>query len=148
MRLKSLLIAAALAGFPVLAHAQGQITVKEPHARATIGQAKVSAAYMTIETTAGPDRLVAATSPVAGTVELHTHLHEGGVMKMRQVQAIELAPGKPAVLETGGYHIMMLDLKQPLKAGETIPLTLTFEKAGKVEVQVPVRPLRAGHQGH
>ncbi|WP_119418061.1 copper chaperone PCu(A)C [Desertibaculum subflavum] len=148
MRLKSLLIAAALAGFATLAHAQGQITVKEPYARATIGQAKVSAAYMTIETSTGPDRLIAAASPVAGTVELHTHLHEGGVMKMRQVEAIELAPGKPAVLETGGYHIMMLDLKQPLKAGETILLTLTFEKAGKVEVQVPVRPLRAGHQRH
>lgn len=144
MRLKALLIAAALAGLATLAHAEGAITVKEPYARATIGQAKVSAAYMTIETTAGPDRLIAAASPVAGTVELHTHLHESGVMKMRQVEAIELAPGKPAVLETGGDHIMMLDLKQPLKAGETIPLTLTFEKAGKVEIRVPVRPLRPG----
>lgn len=144
MRLKSLFIAAALAGFATLAQAEGPITVKEPYARATIGQAKVTAAYMTIETTGAADRLVAAASPVAGTVELHAHLHEGGVMKMRQVEAIELAPGKPAVLETGGYHIMMLDLKQPLKAGETIPLTLTFEKAGKLELQVPVRPLRPG----
>lgn len=148
MRLKSLLIAAALVGFATLAHAEGPITVKEPYARATIGQAKVSAAYMTIETTGGPDRLVAAASPVAGTVELHTHLHEGGVMKMRQVEAIDVAPGKPAKLETGGLHVMLMDLKQPLKAGETIPLTLTFEKAGKLELEVPVRALKAGHQGH
>ena len=100
---------------------------------------------MTIETSGGPDRLVAVASPLAGKVELHAHLHEGGVMKMREVEAIDVAPGKPAKLETGGLHIMIMDLKQPLKAGETIPLTLTFEKAGKVEVQVPVRPLRPSH---
>jgi copper(I)-binding protein len=148
MTLKTLCLAAALCGLASLAQADGAITVKEPYARATIGQQKVTSAYMTIETSAGPDRLVGAASPVAGKVELHAHLHEGGVMKMRQVEAIEVAPGKPAKLETGGYHIMMLDLKQPLKAGETIPLTLTFEKAGKVEVQLPVRALRQSHQGH
>lgn len=145
---RTLCLAAALCGFATLAHAEGPITVKDAYARASIGQQRSSAAYMTIETSAGPDRLVAAASPVAGKVELHTHLHEGGVMKMRQVEAIEVAPGKPAKLETGGLHIMMMELKQPLKAGETIPLTLTFEKAGKVEVQVPVRPLREGHHQH
>lgn len=145
---RALILAACLLGLAAAARAEGPITVKDPHARASIGQQKTSTAYMTIETTAGPDRLVAAASPVAGKVELHTHLHEGGVMKMRQVEAIEIAPGKPAVLETGGYHLMLFDLKQPLKAGEQVPLTLTFEKAGKVEVQVPVRPLRPGHQHH
>jgi len=148
MLFRVLILAVSLLGLTAMARADGAIAIKEPYARATIGQAKVSAAYMTIEASAGPDRLIAVASPVAGTAELHTHLHEGGVMKMRQVEAIEVAPGKPAKLETGGLHIMLLDLKQPLKAGETIPLTLTFEKAGKVEVQLPVRPLRQGHQGH
>jgi copper(I)-binding protein len=60
-----------------------------------IGQQKNAAAYMTIETMAGPDRLVAAASPLAGKVELHTHLHQGGAMKMREIEAIEVAPGKP-----------------------------------------------------
>ena len=145
MLFRVIVLAASLLGVAHMAHADGAITVKEPYARATIGQQKVSAAYMTIETSGGPDRLVAVASPLAGKVELHAHLHEGGVMKMREVEAIDVAPGKPAKLETGGLHIMIMDLKQPLKAGETIPLTLTFEKAGKVEVQVPVRPLRPSH---
>ncbi len=144
MKLHSLLLAAALIGFSPLALADGAITVKDPTARPTIGQQRVTAAYMTIETTGAADRLVAAASPLAGKVELHTHLHENGVMKMREVEAIPLAPGQPARLETGGYHLMVLDLKQPLKAGDSLPITLTFEKAGKVEVTVPVKPIQAG----
>ena len=145
MLFRVIALAMSLMGLALAARADGAIAVKEPYARATIGQQKVSAAYMTIETSGGPDRLVAAASPLAGKVELHAHLHEGGVMKMREVEAIDVAPGKPAKLETGGLHIMIMDLKQPLKAGETIPLTLTFEKAGKVELQVPVRALRPSH---
>ena len=144
MLFRVIVLAISLCGAAFAARADGAIAVKEPYARATIGQQKASAAYMTIETSAGPDRLVAAASPLAGKVELHAHLHEGGVMKMREVEAIDVAPGKPAKLETGGLHLMIMDLKQPLKAGETLPLTLTFEKAGKVEVQVPVRALRPG----
>jgi hypothetical protein len=108
---------------------------------------------MTIEnTTATVDRLVSATSPAARVVELHTHIMDGGVMRMRPVTAIEVNPGEPAVLRPGGLHVMLIDLTGALQAGQTIPLTLRFEKAGEVTVQVPVRPAGAaghgGHQGH
>jgi copper(I)-binding protein len=109
-------------------------------ARAPAGAARNGAAYMTIRNQgAAADRLLAASSPVAGTVELHTHLKDGDVMRMRQVTAVDIAPGGPAVLQPGGLHVMLLDLKAPLKEGESFPLTLTFEKAGKVTVSVAIR---------
>lgn len=121
-------------------------------ARATAGMARNGAAYMTIHNL-GPvaDRLVAASSPIAGTVELHAHLKDGDVMRMRPVAAVEIAPGEPAVLQPGGLHVMMLDLKASLKDGDSFPLTLTFEKAGKVTVSVDVRrnaPASPGGHGH
>ena len=128
------------------------LTVIEPWARAALA-GRTSAAYMTIEnTTATLDRLVSATSPAARVVELHTHIMDGGVMRMRPVTAIEVNPGEPAVLRPGGLHVMLIDLTGPLQVGQTIPLTLRFEKAGEITVQVPVRPAGAaghgGHQGH
>lgn len=120
-------------------------------ARATAGAARTGAAYMTIQNDgATADRLVAAASPIAGSVELHAHLKDGDVMRMRPVMAVEVAPGEPAVLQPGGLHVMLLDLKGPLKDGESFPLTLTFEKAGKVTVSVAIRrsaPNPAGGHG-
>jgi copper(I)-binding protein len=130
--------------------------VHEPWARAALA-GRTSAAYMTIEnTTAALDRLVSATSPAARLVELHTHIMDGSVMRMRPVTAIEVNPGEPAVLRPGGLHVMLIDLTGPLQVGQTIPLTLRFEKAGEITVQVPVRPAGAagpsqqghGQQGH
>jgi copper(I)-binding protein len=152
MTTRRILLAAALAGtLSAPAAAQAPVVVQEPWARAAL-QGRTSAAYMTIEnTTTALDRLVSATSPVARVVELHTHMMDGGVMRMRPVQAIEVNPGEPAVLRPGGLHIMLIDLARPLRAGETIPLTLRFEKAGDVTVNVAVQAAGAsgaGQHGH
>ncbi len=92
--------------------------------------------------------LVAAASPVAKVVEIHEMKQEGGVMKMNAVDRVALPAGKTVELRPGGFHVMLMDLAQPLKEGDTVPLTLTFEdKAGKkqtVEVKAPVRALTAG----
>jgi periplasmic copper chaperone A len=153
IRRMSVLLVLLLAGLG-LAHAQGSatLTVDGAWARATAGLARNGAAYMTIHNTgAAADRLVAAASPVAGSVELHAHIKDGDVMRMRQVMAVEITPGEPAVFQPGGLHVMLLDLKAPLKDGERFPVTLTFEKAGQVTVSVEVRrsaPTPAAGHGH
>ena len=136
----------------VRAQDRAGLKIEGAWARASAGLARNGAAYMTIHNE-GPvaDRLIAASSPIAGTIELHAHLKDGDVMRMRPVVAVEIAPGEPAVLQPGGLHMMMLDLKAPLKDGESFPLTLTFEKAGKVTVSVDVRrnaPASPGGHGH
>lgn len=85
------------------------------------------------------DRLVGASGDISATVELHTHLMEEGMMKMRPIKAIEVKPGKPATLKPGGLHIILIGLKKPLIAGQTFPLRLRFEKAGEIPVDVTVR---------
>ncbi len=118
---------------------KGDLTIHKPWARASIGQAQAAAAYLTVMNKGSlPDRLVAAEGDVANRVELHTHMMQDGVMKMRQVDAIEVAPGEPAVLKPGGLHVMLMGLKAPLVEGKSFPLTLVFEKAGRVEIEVPI----------
>ncbi len=117
-------------------------------ARETPPNAQVSAAYMTIHAKEF-DRLVKASGAVAKTIELHTHLLEDGVMKMREVSAIEINPEEPATLKPGGLHIMLIDLVEPLKQGESFFLTLHFEKAGEMTFEVPVHrgaPSAHSHQ--
>jgi|APTNR8051073442_1049403.scaffolds.fasta_scaffold04178_5 hypothetical protein len=125
----------------------GDLTIDHPWARASVGAN--GAAYMIISTSGNmPDQLVAAASPVAGKAELHTHIVEGDVMRMRPITAIEVNVGEPAVLKPGGLHVMLIGLKAPLKEGETFPLTLTFQKAGSVTVNVAVQSDRAGRSEH
>lgn len=133
----------------------GEVIVRAPWARLTPGPAPNGAVFFTIESRgAEPDRLVAAETPVAARAALHRHVMEGGVMRMRPVAAVEVAPGAPTVLAPGGLHVMLTGLTRPLAVGETFPLTLTFERAGLVEIQVEVRPLGAmgpdgsGQPGH
>ncbi|MBL8658886.1 MAG: copper chaperone PCu(A)C [Rhodospirillales bacterium] len=148
--LSALALAAALSFAPAAwAHEYklGNLTIDHPWARASV--AANGAAYMIIGTSADtPDQLVAATSPAAGKVELHTHIVEGDIMRMRPVKAIEINPGEPAVLKPGGLHVMLIGLKAPLKEGEKFPLTLTFEKAGTVTVDVIVQGAGAGLPEH
>lgn len=99
--------------------------------------ATTGAVYLTI-TTAEADRLIAIFTPAAAMAHLHESKDENGVMKMKMLEALDIAPGQPAILKPGGMHIMLMGLKAPLKKGETIPLELTFEKAGTVQVLVPV----------
>ena len=98
------------------------------------------------------DRVVSASTEAAGITELHTHLNENGVMKMRQVNDIRVEAGSTVKLQPGGLHVMLIKLKQPLKEGDSVPLTLRFEKAGEVKVDVKVDKVGAmpamQHAGH
>jgi periplasmic copper chaperone A len=130
----------------------GDLTIHEPWVRASLGNAPNSAAYMALETMgATPDRLIGGSTPVAQMVELHTHIMEGGVAKMRPVDGIEVVPGQRTVLEPGGPHVMLSGLTRKLEAGATVPLTLVFEHAGAVTLDVPVKGVMArtapGHDG-
>ncbi|WP_374445352.1 copper chaperone PCu(A)C [Stella sp.] len=140
---------ALLAAAPALAQAPG-VDISAPWARPSAPSARNGAAYLTIENrAAAPDRLLSAAAPVAGTVELHTVVKDGDVMRMRPVATIEIAAGATQKLQPGGYHIMLIDLKAPLKAGDRFPLDLTFEKAGRRQVEVVVGTApAAGHGKH
>ena len=117
----------------------GDLVIGQPWARASIGKVPNGAAYMTIAIQgAEADRLIAAESMVARRVELHTHMMDGNVMRMRPVAAIEIAPGEPTLLQPGGLHVMLIGLKSPLAEGERFPLTLVFERAGRVDVDVSI----------
>lgn len=145
--MKKLLIATLLA---VTAGAWAQTTVKVDDAwvRGTVATQKASGAFMRLTPSANV-RLVEAQSPVAGVVEIHEMAMENNVMKMRQVAGLDLEAGHTTELKPGGYHVMLLDLKQALKGGDTVPLTLVFEDAAKKrftqEVMAPVTALGGGN---
>jgi len=128
-------------------HAQssGSISIDKPFSRATPGGAKVGAGYMTITNKgAAADRLVSASSPAAGKVEIHEMTMQDGIMKMRELPSgLPIEAGKSASLAPGGYHIMLMDLKAPLKQGDKVPVTLNFEKAGKIDVTLDVQGIGA-----
>lgn len=133
------LILAAALSLPLLAHAgeTSGTAVSNAWVRATPGGAKITAAFMEIKSEGG-DKLLSAKSDVAGRVEVHTHIMEGDVMKMRRVESLDVEKGGSRLLKPMGDHIMLMDLKGPLKEGDTVKLTLTFEKAGDVAVEAPV----------
>ena len=114
----ALALSALIAG-PALA----QVSVKDPWVRATVAGQKATGAFMQIADPAG-GKLVSASTSVAGVVELHEMSMEGTTMKMRAVPAIDLPAGKPVELKPGGLHVMLMDLKKPLNAGDTVPVTL------------------------
>ena len=158
MKRRNALFGSALSvAISLAAWAQGASTiqVEQAWARATAGQIHTGAAYLTlVNTGAGTDRLVRVETPVAERAELHTHMVDGDVMRMRPVAAIEINPGEPSVLKPGGLHVMLMGLKAPLKAGDSFPLALTFEKAGRIEVTVAIGAAGAlgpdmhQHKGH
>ncbi len=133
----------------------GDMAVMRPWARATPGMARTGAVYLTMSNHgAGMDRLVATSTPVAKRAELHSHVMENNIMKMRRLSAIEVHPGKPSVLRPGGRHVMLMGLNRPLKKGDVFPLVLRFETAGRIEVRVEVgrigamQPRHNPHDGH
>ena len=148
-----LMTAAALAflvALPASAgeYRQGDITIENPWARATAGRAANGAGFMTlVNAGATDDRLIKAETGVAKKTELHTHKMEGDVMKMRPVPAIDLPAGQSVALKPGGLHVMMMGLHDPLKQGESFPVTLTFEKAGTVTVDVAIQSVGAKDAG-
>ena len=141
------LAALMFAAFPVMA----QVTVKDPWVRATVSAQKATGAFMQI-TSAQDARLVEAKSPVAGVVEVHEMVMEKDVMKMRAVKSLDLPAGKTVELKPGGYHVMLMDLKEQMKEGATVPLTLVIEgkdkKRSTIEIKAPVKPLTSsGNMG-
>lgn len=127
----------------------GEITVKAPWARASAGMARAGAAFMTIDNArAEADRLVSASADVSKSVELHTHVKDGDVMRMRPVDAVDVPAGSAVELQPGGYHVMFMGLEQPFREGESFPLTLTFENAGTLTVDVTVLGAGAMGPGH
>ena len=128
-----------LCSTPLGAALAGDISVDDPFARASAGMAKVGAAFMTLQNAGSDDKLVSATSPVADHVELHGNIKDGDVMRMRSVESIDVPAGGSVQLAPGGVHLMLIDLKEPLKQGETFPLTLTFAQAGAMTIEVPVK---------
>ena len=119
------------------------ISLENAWARATTASAQAAAIYLTITDHGTADRLVSASTPVAGKAELHETIHDGNVTRMRSAAGLAVSPGAPVSLSPGGYHIMLTDLKQPLTAGQSFPLSLTFEKAGTVETTVTVKAVGA-----
>ncbi len=147
MRTALLAAFAALLITPALAEdvTHGDLTISDAWSRETTPAQKAGAGYMIVRNAgSSDDRLVAAAAAVAERVELHTHIMEDGVAKMRQVEAIDVPAGGEAKLAPGGLHIMFIGLTGPLEEGTSFPLTLTFENAGAVEVEVPIRDVRAG----
>jgi len=135
---------------PLLAApAWAQVEIHEPWIRATPPGAKLAAGYMTIHNQAAqPDRLVGGSSPAAAKVETHVSVKDGDIMRMRQVKGYDIPAQGSFELSPNGAHLMLVDLKQPLKEGDKVPVTLKFEHAGEVNVQFQVRALAAAPPHH
>jgi copper(I)-binding protein len=122
------------------------ISIEQPWARATPVGARTGAAYVTIVNHgSSADRLIRASTPLAEKVQFHQENDDNGIMRMREMSAVAIGPGTSVTLKPGGTHIMILGLKQQLREGQTFPLTLEFETAGKIELQVPIA--KAGAMG-
>jgi hypothetical protein len=126
--------------------AHAQTTVTEPWVRSTVTGQKATGAFLQITSKAG-GKLVSAASPVAGVVEIHEMSMEGNVMKMRALpKGLDLPAGKAVALKPGGFHVMLMDLKQALKAGDTVPLTLVVEGAASQRETIEVKAVVRGPQ--
>lgn len=148
----SAMASAALAhGYPI-----GKLSIQHPWSRETASGQAVGGGFMTIANKGNAeDRLISGTSPVAAQVQLHTMTMDGGVMRMRQVEGGIVVPARGTLeLKPGSYHIMFMGLKRQLRQGERFPVTLRFQRAGKVTVQFAVQPItstgpmESGHVGH
>lgn len=126
--------------------ASAQVSITDPWVRATVPQQKATGAFMQLKADQSM-RLVAGKSPVAGVVEIHEMAMDNGVMKMRQIPGIEIPAGQTLALKPGSYHVMLMDLKQQVKDGDTVPITLEFvgldNKKHTMEIKAPARPLNA-----
>ena len=126
-------------------YALQNLRIDHPFARATPPGARSAGIYLTIENrgTSG-DRLVRVASPAAASAELHSMTMDGNVMRMRAIAGLDVAPGATVTLGAAGYHVMLVGLVKPLATGDKVPVTLTFEKAGAVEVTALVEPMTPG----
>ena len=139
----ALLVVALGFGFSVQAQEVkvGSIKVDHAYIRATVPGQQVAGGFMKIENKGIADQLLSASSPAAGEVQLHEMAMEGSVMKMRQVTDIPVPAGGSVELKPGGLHLMLMNIKAPLAAGESVLVKLKFAKAGEVEVKMPVNAM-------
>ena len=139
---------AIAAGMALSVPVFGQINIASPWVRSTVPGQSVAAAYMDISSPVGV-ALVRGSSPAAKSVEIHEMRMEGSMMKMREVQRIEVPAGKTVHLRPGGYHVMLIDIAKPIRKGDVVPLSLVFEQAGKpaqtVTIKAEVRDTMALH---
>lgn len=145
--MKTMIIAAAAAAFALPVLAEPQISIEDPYARAAGKSAKAGAAFMTIVNAGDEDdRLIGAKADISRRVELHTHIEgDGGIMRMVEVEEGFAVPaGASHALARGGDHVMFMGLTGPLEHGDTVPVTLIFEKSGEIAVEIPVDLERKG----
>ena len=129
--------------------AWAQVSVEQPWSRATPPGSHIGVGFMQLRNAgAAPERVVGASSPLAGKVEMHVTTREGDVMKMRKVASFEIPAGGTFELKPGGAHLMLMGLRQPLKEGDRVPLTLTLERGEKLQMELTVAPLGARRPGH
>jgi len=128
----------------------GDLVITQAWSRATPNGAKIAGGYLTIENKGtAPDRLVGGSGEIAGKVEIHEMAMNNGVMTMRPLdKGLAIEPGKTVKFAPGGYHLMLMDLKGPFKQGDKVPLTLEFEKAGKVTLSLDVQGVGAQAPAH
>jgi copper(I)-binding protein len=137
----SVVLALGTASATAQSSGRDSLRIEHPYALPTPPGARTGGAYLTIDNRGSePDRLLRVATPAAGVAEIHSMTMEGNVMRMRAVAAVEIPAHATTALKPGGYHVMLMDLKQPLVAGETIPLSLTFAKAGRIDVTAHVEP--------
>lgn len=146
MKQLSLLAAGLMFSAGVLAGAADQVSVQDPYVRLAPPNAPATGAFMVIKNNGDKDvKVLKADNPATNKTELHTHLNDGGVMKMRPVESIEIKARGETVLKPGGLHVMMIDLKAPMKEGDMVPITLTFDDGSTKQVDAKVvRPKAAG----
>ncbi len=144
----------ALATWPAGGAGTGSISVTDAWARATIPGRPVAVYAAIANSGADDDRLLSAATPAAARVELHTHIKDGEIMRMRPVESIEVPAGRSTLLQPGGLHIMLFEPIGPLEESDRFRMTLTFERAGSLETEVVVRPIgysagtHGGGHGH
>ena len=151
IKLQTLIVSTALiCALPSLSFAQdakvGNITVNGAYTRATVAGQAAAGGFMKITSSGAADQLISATSPVSNDVQLHTMKMDGNVMQMREVKQIDIPANGTVDLKPGGLHLMFMNIKTPLKAGDLVPVKLKFAKAGEIEVKMPVN--LPGSHGH
>lgn len=135
--LLALVFASWFAALPAAAHDYqlGALHIGHPWARPTLPGQSTGGGYLSVDNRGGaPDRLLGGSTPAAAAVEVHEMRMEGDVMRMREIKTLDLPAGKLVTLAPGGFHLMLIGLKGPLKVGDRVPLKLRFERAGKIDV--------------
>lgn len=139
MKKLSLIAAGLLFSTGVLAGAADQVSVQEPYVRLAPPNAPATGAFMVIRNKGNQEvKVVKADNPASRVTELHNHINDGGVMRMRPVSSIDIPPKSEAVLKPGGLHVMLIDLKAPMKEGDVVPITLNFDDGSSKQVEARV----------